>query len=49
MKPVELPISFTDEGVFILEPQTILDYHRVKQGTQLVEEKLGALMEAPSS
>lgn len=39
MKPVELP-SFTNEGVFILEPQTILDYRRVKQGTQLVEESL---------
>jgi hypothetical protein len=39
MKPVELP-PFIDEGVYILEPQTILDYHWVKQGTHLVEESL---------
>ena len=38
-KRVELP-PFTDEWVVILEPQTILDYHWIKQGTQLVKEKL---------
>ena len=35
----ELP-PFTDEGVVLLEPQTILDYRWVKQGPQLIEEGL---------
>ena len=39
MKPVELS-PFIDEGVFILELQTVLDYHWAKQGTYLVEESL---------
>ena len=38
-KRVELP-PFSDDGVVILEPQTILDYRWLKQGTQLVEEGL---------
>ena len=35
----ELP-PFTDEGLVLLEPQTILDYRWVKQGPQLIEEGL---------
>ena len=38
-KRVKLP-SFTDEGLVILEPQTILNYHWIKQRTHLVEESL---------
>ncbi|KAL6315672.1 hypothetical protein AAG906_005760 [Vitis piasezkii] len=38
-KRVELP-PFSDDGVVILEPQTILDYRWLKQGTHLVEEGL---------
>jgi len=36
---VTLP-PFTDEGVIFLEPQAILDYRWIKQGTQLIKESL---------
>ena len=38
-QPAEIP-PFTDDGVVLLEPQAILDYRWIKQGTQLVEEGL---------
>ena len=38
-QPAEIP-PFTDDRVVLLEPQAILDYHWIKQGTQLVEEGL---------
>ena len=38
-KPAEFP-PFTNEGVVLLEPQAVLDYRWIKQGTQLVEEGL---------
>lgn len=36
---IALP-PFTDDGVLLLEPQTILDFRWIKQGTQLIEECL---------
>ena len=38
-QPAKIP-PFTDDGVVLLEPQAILDYSWIKQGTQLFEEGL---------
>ncbi|KAA8521716.1 hypothetical protein F0562_012389 [Nyssa sinensis] len=46
-KRAELP-PVTDEGVVVLEPQTILDTCWIKQGTQLVEESLVQWKHLPS-
>lgn len=43
----ELP-PFTDGGVVLLEPQTILDYRWIKQGTELIEESLGQWKHLPT-